>query len=170
MSNADQSVHAMVLGAIPAPPFILCKTDKAAELVRGALHHDWSRTPEVIVAEEDKWPTDWEYTAVVVTPLKILGSDKLTSFSIDADLSDMARKVLNSYISIQMAQGGGGVSYRKIGNALGVSRQAITGAIKELEAAGIGRRRDYKGFSLEIGTWRPDARKAKAMGIKIKEY
>lgn len=155
---------------IPQPPYILCSDEKAANMVRAAIHEDWARQPPVVVAEE--WPCDWEVNAVVVTPINVIGTEGYTSFSIDGDfeLSDRARKVLNAYINLMRAKGGGNVSYREIGNAIGFNRRKVTSAIRELEEAGVGSVKGRNGFSVDIGSWRPDSNKARAIGLKITEY
>jgi len=121
----------------------------------------------VIVPGE--WPEKWNFNAVVVTPITILGSEKIRSFSIEANISDTTSKILNAYLSISMAQGGGTVSFRQLARATNLSRRSIYNAVKELQALGI-IRRGISTFEVDIGSWRPDPVKAKALGIEIKEY
>lgn len=157
-----------MMGAIPQPPVILVKDDKAALIVRRALHKDWAQEPPVIVTED--WPEDWHVNAVVLTPLRVIGTEWVTSFSISGDISDRARTVLNTYINLKRAKSGGHISYRDIGNAANLDRRQVGNILKELVDAGIGVSRDKVGFSLDIGSWRPDANKAREQGLTIEEW
>ena len=157
-----------MMGVIPQPPVILVKDEKAAMIARKGLYEDWSRVPPVIVA--DNWPEDWHVNAVVLTPLNIIGTEWVTSFSISGDISENARKVLNAYINLKRATSGGEVSYRLLGTSTNLDRRQITNAVKELTDAGIGTKRVREGFNLDIGSWRPDANKARQFGLEIEEW
>lgn len=158
----------LMMGAFPEPPLILCRNDKVQLMVQSNLHKDWAEIPPVFVV--DDWPKDWEAGAVVVIPMKVIGTEAITSFSITGDISDQARKVLNGYINLCRASSGSNVSYRDLVQATGMNRRTIGAVLKELVDNEIGVYKYGKGFSLDIGTWRPDSAKAKALGIKIKEY
>lgn len=161
--------HVILLGAVPEPPCILCRDSKTATIVMSGLHQDWSKKPTVVVLDE--WPEDWQVSACVVTPIMVLGTEGITSFSIEGkeEISPMARKVLNAYINLCKSIPPR-VSYRAIGNATGLDRRQITIAIKELAQAGIGTVKYPQGFDANIGSWHPDANKARALGIEITEY
>lgn len=166
MSNSK----ALLLGMIPQPPYILVRDEGSAVMIQAALHKDWSRTPPVIVA--DDWPDDMETNAVVVTPLHVLGSEGVTSFSIvgDGQISENARKVLDACIRLKRAQGGGHISYRDIASATNLNRRTVSKALNELEKLNVGVRKQQYYFSLDIGRWLPDANKARALGVEIKEF
>jgi hypothetical protein len=119
----------------------------------------------------DEWPDDWHVNAVLVTPLMILGTEGITSFSIegDSEITPEERKVLNAYIRICMHNTGSHVAYRELGEATGMNRRTITGHLRGLAKKGVGTIRYGKGFVLDIGRWRPDAAKARAFGLKIEE-
>lgn len=160
----------LLSGMIPQPPYILVRDEKAAVMVQAALHEDWSREPPVIIAEE--WPENFNVNAVVVTPINVIGTEGTTSFSIvgDGQISARARTVLDAYMRLKKARGGGSVSYRDLSAATGLSRRIVTNSLKDLEECGAGINRDMHGFSLDIGTWTPDANKARAIGVEIKEW
>jgi len=157
-----------MVGAIPEAPLILCRDDKVQLMVQANIHEDWAEKPPVMVPDE--WPENWTAGAVVVIPLKVMGTEKLTSFSIKGDISETARKTLNGYINLCRVGGGAKVSYRDLAQATGFDRRTIGMVLKELVDNGIGVYKYGKGFWLDIGSWRPDAAKARAMGIEIKEY
>lgn len=139
-------------------------------MVQSVLHEDWSRKPPVIIAEE--WPESFNVNAVVVTPISVIGTEGITSFSIvgDGEISNKTRAVLDAYMRLKRAQGGGSVTYRDLSAATGLNRRHVTNALKELERRGAGISRQGRGFSLDIGTWTPDANKARAIGVEIKEW
>lgn len=137
-------------------------------MVQSSLHKDWAEQPPVAVV--DKWPEDWTAGAVVIIPMKVLGTEGLTSFSIKGNITEDARKVLNGYINLCRSSGGAKVSYRDLAQATGFDRRTIGMVLKELVDNNIGVYKYGKGFWLDIGTWRPDAAKAREMGIDIKEY
>lgn len=157
-------------GVIPQPPTILVRDEKIEQMVRGALHRDFSRMPAVIVYHE--WPEDWRCGAVVITPINVIGTEGITSFGIKGSqpLTDRERGVLDAYIRIKRASGGGHVAYRDIAITLNTNRRDISYALKGLEKKNIGVIRQVGGFELDIGVWRPDAAKARALGIEITEY
>ena len=159
----------LLSGAIPDSAYVLCKDESAALAVRMALHEDWGRKPPVIVSEE--WPDGWHVNAVVVTPIKVLGTEGITSFGIvgDEELAEEERKVLNAYIRICMANAGTHVSYRDMSEATDMNRRTVQAILRTLVEKGVGTMAYGKGFSLDIGRWRPDAAKAKAFGLKIEE-
>lgn len=161
-------VDVLLMGAIPMLPVILCKDEKTQLVVNYNLHEDWARKPATHIPDE--WPDEWEANAVVMTPLKVIGTKKMTSFAIKGEISDRARKLLDAYIMICRVKAGPHVAYRELTKATNMDRREITALIKELVEAGIGTYKYSKGFSLDIGTWRPDAAKAKQANLEIREF
>jgi hypothetical protein len=161
--------NVLLSGAVPEPSFIMVKDEYAELIVRGNLHEEWGRKPPVFIVED--WPENWHVNAVVVTPLNILGTEGITSFAIigDEELTEEERKVLNAYIRVCMTSAGSHVNYRDMTNATGLNRRTITKTLRDLVEKGVGTMRTGRGFSLDIGRWRPDAAKAKAFGLKIEE-
>ncbi len=158
-------------GSIPQPSVILCRDEDARLLIMHTLHEDWAQRPTVHVMEE--WPEAWaNINAAVITPLLVLGAEQATSFSIvgDEEVSEEERKILNAYISVMRSGTIGRATYRDLVAATGMDRRTIQKHVKALASKGIGTYRFREGFTLDIGRWMPDAAKAKAFGIEIKEY
>lgn len=158
-------------GVIPEPPVILCRDDDAQLLVMHNLHEDYARTPPTMILEE--WPDLWKgVNAVVVTPIRILGAEKATSFSIvgDAELTENEREVLDAYIKLMRSGMVGKARYRDIATATNMNRRTIGAALKSLSEKGIGVYRYREGYTLDIFKLVMDAEKAKAIGINIREY
>ena len=159
------------MGAVPDSPFILCRDEKVMNLVMGALHKDWARVPPVLVADE--WPEDIDGGAVVVTPLNIIGTDSVTSFAItggEDGFTENERYLLNSYIQQKMASGGKRIAYRDMCAFTGWNRRTVSKVVKSLGDKGVGIMTMKDGFEIDIGTWRPDASKAQALGLDIEQY
>lgn len=160
----------LLSGAIPEPPLILCRDEGAQLVVMHNLHKEWARKPPTYIPEE--WPEGWRHVnAVVITPINVLGVDRTTSFSIEGDeqLTEEERKVLTTYIRVCMTSAGTHVAYKDIVNAAGMNRRTVTACLRGLAEKGIGTYKYGQGFALDIGRWRPDAAKARAIGIKIEE-
>ncbi len=158
-------------GVIPTPPVILCRDDHAQLLVMHNLHEDYARMPDTMILKE--WPETWrDVNAVVVTPIRVLGAEKATSFSIlgDEELTEHERMVLDAYIKLMRAGMIGKARYRDIATATNMNRRTIGAALKSLSDKGIGVYRFREGYSLDIFKLVLDAEKAKAAGINIKEY
>jgi hypothetical protein len=165
-----KGVQTILKGIIPDLPIIVCKDRKAEMLVRTHIHEDWAHEPPVFVLDE--WPEGWTTNIAVITPIHVLGTEAVTSFGIvgDMEISDTARRVLNAYINLCRTSVGPKVAYRDMAKATGMDRRVVQAAVKELAEAGIGEYKYQQGFSLDVMSCRPDANKARAAGIEIKEY
>lgn len=161
----------MLSGAIPEPPTILCKDEETQYMVQHTLHQDWSKRPSTRVIEN--WPDEWRHVnAVLMMPILVLGTEKPTSFSIigDVEIEPAVRNTLNAYINLIRTSGVPPVSYRDIARATGKDRRTVSNHLRKLTDAGIGVYKYGSGFTLDIGKWVLDAKKAAAMGIEIEEY
>ncbi|NIP51919.1 MAG: hypothetical protein GWN00_33310 [Aliifodinibius sp.] len=160
-------------GFLPEPSFIIARDEDAAQMIMGSLHQDFSQKPPVVVLEE--WPENWNVNAAVVTPIHVIGTEGVASFGIVSGtsgepLTEDERKFINAFIRLKMSQGGDHINYRDYSTYLNWSRNKISRIARDLDKKGIGRARSKTGFTLNIGSWRPDVNKAKALGLKIKEY
>ena len=165
-----KGAQVIMKGLVPEPPIIVCRDHAAEHLVRTNLHQDWSKEPPVFVLDE--WPEGWTTNIAVITPIHVLGTEAVTSFGIvgDMEISDEAREILNAYINLCRTSIGPKVTYRDIVRATGKDRRTVQMAVRELADAGIGTYKFNDGYSLDIMNCRPDANKARAAGIEIKEY
>ncbi len=163
-------------GVIPEPPYILCKNNIIAEMIQGWLHTHLSREPVVRVCpEKAEWP--YETTAIVVTPLNVVGATKSPSFRIEAvqALSREAKAVIEFWMRWKMTHDGLDPTTKQIstsvyGSCAVTSLRQVDYAMKEIEASGLLTRIDTGKWKTNFGKWAPDASVAKAAGLKIVEY
>lgn len=160
-----------ISGMIPTVPIILCKTEDAAVLVQSALHSHVVHTPAVLVL--DPWP-DIPQNALVVTPLEVFGAEPLEmDFRINANLSEVTRKVLNAMI--RLARTNKTLSIRNITAAVYgkediSSKRKVEYQLRKLKEAGLIIRQERGPVRLLFGKWSPDAGTAKAAGIDITQF
>lgn len=153
-----------LFGAIPGAPVIVCKDNGTAIIIGQMVKEYGSTKPMVIVAEE--WPDTLIDNAIVMLPLRMLGTDAIESFGLDYDISERAEKALRFIITYKMAHDGENPSYREIGASVGQSTRAAMTIIDELEEAGLVKRRvPSRGIVTTIGKWRPDKNLAKLSGV-----
>ena len=159
-------------GTISEAPYILCKTEAAANYLKAWMHTYLTREPPIVVVSE--WPTEIRCEAVAVTPIHVLGSNtEPMDFSIKAvgDLGSKPKQLLN--IMIRKAMAGEQPTIRSMTAAMyhdqkPYSKRKTVEYLKELENAGLIRRaNEREPFKLLFGRWRPDSAAAKAAGIEI---
>lgn len=154
-------------GFIPQKPTILCKDEDTAILIQTELHNHLTHEPAVIV--EGNWPEDSHISAVVVTPLVVLGQSEKSDFRVKAalELKDSTKNVLNAMTRLAMS--GTMPNVRNLSTATGQSKRQIGYAIKQLAEAGLIARDDERHIRILFGRWRPDRAAARAAGIEIED-